>query len=86
MSTVVSTVETKSNQVPQLTMEHKNKVLMIQRQILNNQLQISRMTKANENMSTMLTSYLTQVAKEIGVDLETQQFDLDSLSITVKGK
>lgn len=84
MSKPRESVNEVSKDAPVLTLDHKNKILMLQRQILTCQLNIQNSQKQLEQLSPALNTLLTTIAKDLDVDVNKYALDLDTMSLIPK--
>lgn len=73
-----------SETVPTLTVEHRNAVLLLQRQILTLQVNIYNAQKQLEQLGPALSDTLNRLATELKIDTNKWSFNLDSISFVPK--
>ena len=71
-------------EVPELTADQKNQVLMIQRQILTLQVNINNAQKQLEQLGPVLNNILNKIAVDLKIDPNAFTFDLDNLKLIPK--
>jgi hypothetical protein len=72
-------------EVPVMTETQKQEILLLQRQSLTAQINLSQLQRQVDQSSTSMNDLLTKICKELAIDSNKYLFDLDKLTIAPKG-
>lgn len=70
--------------IPVISLEHRNAVLLLQRQSLSLRMNMMKLQSEMDQLPNVLNTLLSKIFTEMGLDVNAYVFDLESLELKPK--